>query len=152
MEDNKQIELRSERVRNIIGQVPPLIIRIAIIFAVVCGMLAGAYFFRFNRTIDAPTKLFADDCKICYSIEVLSSKVRHVETGNKLLISIHNGLRLPTTVQKIDTTLHVNKERSYHIISGQLSCDLALNLDEQIDAKVKIYCGKINLIEYVFGF
>ena len=45
MLDNK-IELRSEKVRHIIGEIPPRIVRYGITFItfVILGLLIGAYF------------------------------------------------------------------------------------------------------------
>jgi len=52
MEDNK-IELRSEKVRHIIGEIPPGIVRygITIITIVIIGLLVGAYFIPYPETI-----------------------------------------------------------------------------------------------------
>lgn len=52
MADDK-IELRSERVRHIIGEIPSGIIRygITIITIVILGLLVGAYFIPYPETI-----------------------------------------------------------------------------------------------------
>ena len=54
MSDNK-IELRSEKVRHIIGEIPSGIVRygITIITFVILGLLAGAYFIPYPETISA---------------------------------------------------------------------------------------------------
>lgn len=51
MVDNK-IELRSEKVRHIIGEIPSRIVRygITIITIVILGLLIGTYFIPFNPT------------------------------------------------------------------------------------------------------
>ena len=54
MENNTDnIELRSEKVRNIIGQIPPKIIRVGIttIFFIIIGLLIGIYYFEYEYTI-----------------------------------------------------------------------------------------------------
>jgi hypothetical protein len=52
-EYKKDIELRSEKVRNIVGQVPPVLLRqgIAIISLVLLLLFAGAYFIPYPETI-----------------------------------------------------------------------------------------------------
>ena len=54
MVDNK-IELRSEKVRHIIGKIPSRIVRygITIITIVILGLLTGAYFIPYPETISA---------------------------------------------------------------------------------------------------
>ena len=58
MEDDK-IELRSEKVRHIIGEIPSRIVRygITIITIVVLGLLAGAYFIPYPETISAKVQM-----------------------------------------------------------------------------------------------
>lgn len=58
MADSK-IELRSEKVRHIIGEIPSTIVRygITIITIVVLGLLVGAYFIPYPETISAKVQM-----------------------------------------------------------------------------------------------
>ena len=58
MVDNK-IELRSEKVRHIIGEIPSRIVRygITVITFVILGLLIGAYFIPFPETISAKVQI-----------------------------------------------------------------------------------------------
>ena len=58
MADDK-IELRSEKVRHIIGEIPSRVVRsgITIITIVVLGLLAGAYFIPYPETISAKVQM-----------------------------------------------------------------------------------------------
>ena len=58
MADNK-IELRSEKVRHIIGEIPSGIVRygITIITIVILALLAGAYFIPYPETINAKVQI-----------------------------------------------------------------------------------------------
>ena len=58
MADDK-IELRSEKVRHIIGEIPSGIVRygITIITIVILGLLAGAYFIPYPETISAKVQM-----------------------------------------------------------------------------------------------
>ena len=58
MADNK-IELRSEKVRHIIGEIPSRIVRygITIITIVILGLLVGAYFIPYPETISAKVQM-----------------------------------------------------------------------------------------------
>ncbi|MPQ48123.1 hypothetical protein GCQ56_14040 [Marinifilum sp. N1E240] len=61
-EKTDKIELRSEKVRNIIGQIPSHIIRngITILFVVVIILLTGSYFFRYPDTVKGTAYLYSD--------------------------------------------------------------------------------------------
>lgn len=58
MADNK-IELRSEKVKHIIGEIPSRIVRygITIITIVILGLLIGAYFIPYPETISAKVQM-----------------------------------------------------------------------------------------------
>ena len=58
MADNK-IELRSEKVRHIIGEIPSRIVRygITVITIVILGLLVGAYFIPYPETISAKVQM-----------------------------------------------------------------------------------------------
>ena len=58
MADDK-IELRSEKVRHIIGEIPSKIVRygITIITIVILGLLVGAYFIPYPETISAKVQM-----------------------------------------------------------------------------------------------
>lgn len=58
MVDDK-IELRSEKVRHIIGEVPSCIVRygITIITIIILGLLVGAYFIPYPETINAKVQM-----------------------------------------------------------------------------------------------
>lgn len=58
MTDNK-IELRSEKVKHIIGEIPSKIVRygITIITIVILGLLIGAYFIPYPETISAKVQM-----------------------------------------------------------------------------------------------
>ena len=60
MADNK-IELRSEKVRHIIGEIPSGIVRygITIITFVILGLLIGAYFIPYPETISAKVQMIS---------------------------------------------------------------------------------------------
>jgi multidrug resistance efflux pump len=53
--DKERIELRSEEVQEVMGQIPPWILRwgITVIFIILAGFVAGSYFFRYPDTLTA---------------------------------------------------------------------------------------------------
>ncbi|MCL1943417.1 MAG: hypothetical protein FWF54_07735 [Candidatus Azobacteroides sp.] len=59
MEDNKNIELRSEEVQDVLGAVPPRILRrgITVLFLVVVMLLVGSWFFKYPDVISSSMTL-----------------------------------------------------------------------------------------------
>ena len=152
MREVDDIELRSEKVRNIIGQVPSLVIRtgIAVLFFVLTSLLTGAFFFKFDQFVAAKVTLNSHNDTVFYRIEIPQSKFKLVDKGQKVVISINNEKRFDSTILSVDTTLHVNKRHSYFLAHGILN-QPAIRLDEPIDGNAKINVGETNLVEYVLG-
>lgn len=152
MDETKDIELRSEKVRNIIGLIPSRIIRmgITVIFVVILLLLGGAYFFQFDRTINATAELYNENNKAHYTIELPYNKLKLLETGQKLVIVVHNENSFASTVQDIDTTLHISKEQSYFRVQGPFDHS-DFKLDEPIEGQATVYIGKTNVIDYVLN-
>jgi hypothetical protein len=59
MDDKKDIELRSEKVRNIVGQIPPILLRrgITIISFILLSLFVSAYFIPYPETIHLDIQL-----------------------------------------------------------------------------------------------
>ncbi len=151
MAENKDIELRSEKVRNIIGQIPSLIVRmgITVIFIVVLVLLGGAYFIRFDYTIGAQAQLHSTNKEIHYTIKVPQNKIKHIRAGQQVTITIHKN-SLTTTLQTIDTTLYLSSEQAYYNVHGVIG-NCPLQVTETIQAPSKIRIGKTNAINYVLN-
>ncbi len=150
MNETKDIELRSEKVRNIIGQIPPRIVRIGItvMFMIVASLLGGAYFFEFDNTIKAPVDLTLQNDSIRYTIPIPYPKSKYVKIGQKLVITIQDIHHINTFVQKIDSTVFVNIKQSYINITGVIRPS-GIVLIQPVKASANIYVGKSNIIDKV---
>lgn len=62
MEPTKEIELRSEKVRNIIGQIPPLLVHsgMGVIALVVLITLTVSYFIPYYETVEGRVEILGD--------------------------------------------------------------------------------------------
>lgn len=151
-ENNNNIELRSEKVRNVIGQIPSRIIRIgiAVIFIVFMALFAGAYFIKFDRTIDSTAKLSNENNNIHYVIRIPYNKLKFVKPGQKLMVTVHNDHSFTTTIQNIDSTLHLNNKQSYFQVYGDFEHP-EFTLDEPMEGQSTVYVDKTNLIDYVLN-
>ncbi len=152
MSENQEIELRSEKVRNIIGQIPSRIVRmgITVIFVALMALLAGAYLFRFDYVIDIPAKLYPENNNTYYTLDIPQNKIRHLKTEQKLVITVHNENSFTTTIQHIDTIMRVNQKHSYFGVRGILDND-KIKVDVPTKAQAKIYIGKTNSIDFILN-
>jgi hypothetical protein len=144
MDDTKvkkhDIELRSEKVRNIIGQIPPFLVRsgIGVIALVVVLVLVVCYFIPYSETIDGQIKIFS----IPENEVFVSSKqgVVHFETDKS---AIDKGDTIGY-IQSVDTLIHLVAG-----ISGSLSLNAKQN--ESIDSGEVLYAITPISISNIYG-
>ena len=123
---------------------------ITVIFVVILLLLGGAYFFQFDHTIKATAELHNENNRIHYTIELPYNKIKLLKTGQKLVIAVHNENSFTSTVQDIDTTLHISKEQSYFRVQGTLDYP-DFKLDEYVEGQATVYIGKTNVIDYALS-
>ena len=85
------IELRSEKVRSIIGKMPSFVVRsgIAVLFAVCILLLVGSYFFPYTETIHVPAQIIqSDNSTYIAKIEIPITLQSKIETGLPVMIEI----------------------------------------------------------------
>ncbi|MGC9151771.1 MAG: hypothetical protein ACP5F6_08435 [Microbacter sp.] len=85
------IELRSEKVRNIIGKVPPRIVRSGLsVLATVFGLLLiGSYFFPYTETIHASAQIIPSDSSHYYAVADIPIILQaRISNGLEVMIEI----------------------------------------------------------------
>ena len=94
MADDK-IELRSEKIRHIIGEIPSGIVRygITIITFVILGLLAGAYFIPYPETISA-------------RIEMTNRQQGTVDIPYKYVNTVKKGKNVSIELEGYDTEMY----------------------------------------------
>ncbi len=160
-ETTDNIELRSEKVRNIIGQIPPKIIRIGItvIFFIIIGFLIGSYFFKYNYTIKT-TALIQQKCDTTQIIvKIPANEIEKVNEGQKVFLSFDNipfvyNEKISVQIQSIPKTINMSQNGGFYnakiVITGKLqSEDNEINIDDKIEVKAEIICGKISLFDKI---
>lgn len=92
MEDVEKIELRSEKVRHLIGEIPPGIVRygILIITLIVAGLMAGAYFIPYPESVGGEAV-------------VLDSSHIEVSVPYKYVNTLKNGMKVSVEFEGYDT-------------------------------------------------
>lgn len=122
MSETDNIELRSEKVRNIIGQIPPRIIRIGItvIFIVILGILTGTYFFKYEYTIKTTASIEQQDNKLIIDITIPANELVKVKKGQKVILDFNNipnlnNEKIITKIQTIPNKIEISKKGGFYL-------------------------------------
>ena len=123
MADSK-IELRSEKVRHIIGEIPSGIVRygITIITIVILGLLVGAYFIPYPETISA-------------RIEMTDRQQGTVDIPYKYVNTVKKGMNVSIELEGYDTEM-------YGVTNGTIT---AISSTPQHAANGNIFVAKVNV-------
>lgn len=155
--DTDKIELRSEKVRNIIGQIPPRIIRVGItvIFFIIIGFLIGSYYFEYEYSVK--TTAFIEQCGDTTKIQVKipANEIEKINVGQKVILSFDNipnvyNQRISFQIQSKPQTISISKNGGFYnaeiVLMGKLQSENGnlINIDDIIEVKAEIICGKIS--------
>ena len=123
MADSK-IELRSEKVRHIIGEIPSGIVRygITIITIVILGLLVGAYFIPYPETISA-------------KIEMADRRQGTVAIPYQYVNTVKKGMNVSIELEGYDTEM-------YGVTNGTIT---AISSTPQHAANGNIFVAKVNV-------
>ena len=123
MADSK-IELRSEKVRHIIGEIPSGIVRygITIITIVILVLLVGAYFIPYPETISA-------------RIEMTDRQQGTVDIPYKYVNTVKKGMNVSIELEGYDTEM-------YGVTNGTIT---AISSTPQHAANGNIFVAKVNV-------
>jgi hypothetical protein len=154
MENNDYIELRSEKVRNIIGQVPPRIIRVGVtvffIFFLLIGVVMYLYKFTYNYKVESV--LWQVNDSIIYNLYVpvfIQIKDNTMLKFNLQDNSIDAILELDSHFYSTDSILTLKRSGSYKRISG-LIVGTKYQIVDTITVEAIIYGDTVNFIEWLF--
>ncbi|MBP1638104.1 MAG: hypothetical protein H6Q18_893 [Bacteroidetes bacterium] len=158
MEQNKHIELRSEKVRNIIGQVPPVLLRYGIsIIALTLVVLVGiATFIPYQPSIDTQITATQDKAGVVHYSASISQKAMNKRA--KFMDIITNGstdLPLPSQfkIEKISDTAQLSgNEVSYTaVLCPESFSPQKVKIENSITVPAKIIFEKKSVLMWVVG-
>ncbi len=163
MENNTDnIELRSEKVRNIIGQIPPKIIRVGIttIFFIIIGLLIGIYYFEYEYTIKTTALVEQSQDTTKIQLKIPANEIEKVKEGHKVFLSFDNipnvyNEKIAVQIQSIPKRINISENGGFYITEIVLTRKLQsengneIIIDNKIVVKVEIICGKISLFDKI---
>jgi hypothetical protein len=151
------IELRSEKVRNIIGQIPPKIIRVGIttIFFIIIGLLIGSYYFEYEYTIKTTALIEQSFDTTRIQIKIPANEIEKVKEGQKVILSFDNipniyNERLSVQINSIPKRINISGNGGFYnaeiVLTRKLQSEKGneIIIDDKIEVKADIICGKIS--------
>ncbi|HRC81842.1 MAG TPA: hypothetical protein PLF27_10700 [Sedimentibacter sp.] len=158
--DIDKIELRSEKVRNIIGQIPPRIIRVGntVIFFIIVGFLIGSYYFKYEYTIKTTAVIHQSEDTTKIHVKIPANEIEKVNAGQKVFLSFDNipyvyNEKISVQIQSIPQAINMSQNGGFYnaeiVLTGKLQSenDNDINIDDKIEVKAEIICGKISFFD-----
>ncbi|MCK4663011.1 MAG: hypothetical protein KAT68_09115 [Bacteroidales bacterium] len=140
MSEKDNIELRSEKVRNIIGQIPPRIIRsgISVIFLVVIIMLVGSYFFKYSYIVKSEIVFTKENNIITGIIKIPANEISKVKKGQETFVNFNNipnmnNEILKSEIELVSTKLEITNEKAFYSASIKIPKTFHTNSGGQIE-------------------
>lgn len=116
--EKKQIELRSEKVRNIIGQVPPALLRygISIIGLAICALIGISAFIPYQPTIETTVTITQTASGILhYTAKVPQSTMESKLEFTKVTLEVSEELPLPQSyhIDDISNIIEISEDGAW---------------------------------------
>lgn len=114
-----QIELRSKKVRKIIGKIPPGIIRYGntIIFLVFLVLIAFGFFFKYSSVINSPCTLYEMKGEITGHLKINPQKTLFIDTTKAIMLTFSFSPRISKRakahIKSISKKTYVKDQRAY---------------------------------------
>jgi hypothetical protein len=159
----ENIELRSEKVRNIIGQIPPRLLRtgISAIFVVFAFTLVGIWFFQYDYIIRTSAELIPQtDSTVLIKIKIPLNQSERIKQGQTVVLLFDNipnmyGQSMAVTLPEYSKTLKIANEGGYYtstitkanpVITPQ---GATLEIKDRLRVNAEINTGKIRFFDRV---
>ena len=87
------LEIRSKKVRNIIGQVPPYLIRagFTIAFCVFALLITALYFYEYDYVINTSASMIPDsDSTVVVKVNIPANQIERIKADQLIVISFDN--------------------------------------------------------------
>lgn len=156
--DYEQIELRSEKVRNIIGRIPPLLIRcgITLITLLIAGLATAVCFIPYPENIKGKVEVTINShSEIEITAFIPYTEIGRLEEGMPVSIemdgyNIGTDSRLNAKVKTVDKEVHRKEGKNYFRIDLKLDNAVDyLNLRTGMEGTTTILLSDRNLMRYL---
>jgi hypothetical protein len=162
MERDDNIELRSEKVRNIIGQIPPRVIRwgITVIFFVLLGLLIGSYFLKYDYIIKTTAIVYRKNDTTYITLRIPANEIVRIRTGQKVFLNFDNirnlyNKQVITSLPAIPHKLQIKDNEGFYTAQIKNPQTMITRDGEEIDVldsiivKAEVITGKVSFFDRI---
>lgn len=156
--EKRQVELRSEKVRNIIGQVPPVLLRYGImIIGGALLILAGvSAIIPYQPSIDVQiTVTQDDDGKLHYSARIPQSAMKNRAKFDEVILNSSSDMVLPSRfrIEEISENVQLSGQETWQSATLIPIDNISENilLDKPVTVQGKILLEKQSVMRWVVG-
>ncbi|MDD2562978.1 MAG: hypothetical protein PHU27_02015 [Salinivirgaceae bacterium] len=157
-----QIELRSEKVRNIIGRIPHILVRIgtSLFFLIITSFICASIFITYNPTIETTGTIYPKQNSVACYIDLPSNQYKIVSIGNHAIINVDNvpylgSFTIPGVVLSISDQIRIGHNGGFVKAKIQIPDTIRnesgsiINIADSINVRVFVYGDKISYFSYV---
>lgn len=148
------IELRSDKVRSIIGQIPPLIIRsgISVILLVIIALLIGSCYFKYPYTITTTVEFSQIGNSYIGIVKIPANEISKVKKGQEVEIYFENiknlnGLMFKSTLDEISNKITITDKIGFY--KANIYKMENLNISEQTSGIATIKTDEISFFDRI---
>lgn len=145
----ENLELRSKKVRNIIGKIPPLIIRIgtSVLFLVTILLFVGSIIFKYQYIVKTSGIIIQKNSKTFLKIKLPANEIDKIAKGQKVFVDFSDvpylyDQRFETSIQFIPDKLTVSDLGGFYyfdiVLHGYIKTTDGTDLIITDKTKVKI--------------
>jgi hypothetical protein len=162
MNEKENIELRSEKVRSLIGQIPPVIIQagISVIFLIILILLIGSWFFKFEYTIKTTVTINQNNDSLIIKLKIPANEINKIKTGQKVILDFNNipnlyNEKLVTEIQGVPDILEITENGGFYNAEillkdkTKIESGRTLSIRKEIKANAEIVTKKISLFDRI---
>ena len=156
------IELRSEKARSIIGQIPPIIVRmgIAIMSIIIITFLLVSYFIKFDYIIKTTAYLEQKSDSITVIIKIPANEINKIKHGQKVILSFDNipylyNKKLVTEIISVPNVIDISSSGGYFFTKITLTNEILIEngsefkISTKIELNAEILAGKTSFLERI---
>ena len=155
MENNESnIELRSDKVRSIIGQIPPWIIRsgITVILFVLIVLLMGSYYFKYPYTITTTVEFVITGDTYIGFITIPANEISKVKKGQEVEIHFEriknlSGFTFNSRIKEISDDVTISNKIGFY--AAKIDEIENLTINDRTSGIARIKTAEISFFERI---
>ena len=162
MDEKDNIELRSEKVRNLIGQIPPVIIRagISVIFFIILILLIGSWFFKFEYSIKTTATINQNTNSLIIKLTIPANEISKIKTGQKVILDFNNipnlyNEKVVIEIQSVPGILEITEDGGFYNaeiifpVKTVIESGRTISIKNELEVNAEIVTDKISLFDRI---